>query len=185
MILSSQTIDFLQFMIVGAILALVFDIFRAYRMYRKDRKKYIVLQDIIFFCIALIILLFSIVIFLDSPFRLFLFFAMFLGVVIYLTVLSKFVVKVYIKIFELFKRFISFLLLPIYFIINLSKKIYTFLNNFVKKTCKRMKYVLFYLYGKIKGVKIKFFKFNIQKRVKNEKFKKKERREKKKNWFCR
>ena len=185
MILSSQTIDFLQFMIVGAILALVFDIFRAYRMYSKDRKKYIVLQDIIFFCIALIILLFSIFVFLDNPLRLFLFFAMFLGVIIYLSVLSKFVVKVYIKVFELFKKFIAFLLLPINFLIKLSKNIYTFLDNFVKKTCKRMKYVIFYLYSKIKGVKIKFFKFNIQKRVKNEKFKKKERRGKKKNWFCR
>lgn len=176
MILSSQTIDFLQFLVVGMVLALVFDIFRAYRMYKKENKKYVIIQDIIYFFIALVILIFSIIIFLDNSLRFFLFLAMFLGIVIYLSILSKFVIRVYIKIFKIYNSFLMFLLLPFSLIIELSKKIYNILYKIVKKTCKRMKNVIFYLYSRIKCVKIKFLKFNIQKRVKNEKFKKKKRR---------
>lgn len=181
MILSSQTIDFLQFLVVGVVLALVFDIFRAYRLYKKDNRKYVIIQDVIYFFIALVILFASIIILLDNSLRFFLFIAMFLGIAIYLSILSKLVIKVYIKIFKIYNSFLTFIFLPFNLIVQLSKKVYTFLYKIVKKTCKRIKNVIFYLYSKVKCVKIKFLKFNIQKRVKNEKFKKKKRREKKKN----
>jgi spore cortex biosynthesis protein YabQ len=181
MILSSQTIDFLQFIIVGAVLATVFDIFRAYRKYKKVNRRFVMFQDIIFFLIALFILIFSIILLLDNSLRLYLFIAMFLGIVIYLSIFSRFVVKIYINIFKLYSKILTFILLPFKLIFESIRKFYTFLCKIVEKTCKRIKYVIFYIYNKIKCVKVKFLKFNIQKRVKNEKFKKKKRGKKKKN----
>lgn len=181
MILSSQTIDFLQFIMVGTLLAMVFDIFRAYRMYKKTNRNFVVIQDIIYFIIALCILISSIVILLDDSLRFFLFLAMFLGIVIYLSIFSKFVIKLYIAIFKIYSNVLTFIFLPFKLAIQLLRKIYTFLEKIVKIACIKNKYVIFYIYNKIKGINIKFLKFNIQKRVKNEKFKKKKRGEKKKS----
>jgi hypothetical protein len=179
--LSSQTIDFMQFMIVGGLLAIVFDIFRAYRRYKKTSRKFVMIQDIIFFLIALLILIFSIVLLLDNSLRLYLFIAIFLGILIYLNFFSKFVIKIYINIFKLYNRVLIFFLLPFNLVFQVFKEIYIFLKKIVKKTCIIGKYVIFYMYNKIRCVKIRFLKFNIQKRVKDGKFKKKKRSEKGKN----
>jgi spore cortex biosynthesis protein YabQ len=181
MILSSQTIDFVQFIMVGVLLAIVFDIFRAYRKYKKNDRKFVMIQDILFFLIALCILVFSILIFLDNSLRLYLFIAIFLGIVIYISFFSKLVIKIYIIMFKLYNKLLTFFLLPCSLIFQLIKRICIFLSKIVKITCKKIKYVIFYIYNRIKCVKVKFLKFNIQKRVKNEKFKKKKRSKKKKD----
>ncbi|MDF2865619.1 MAG: hypothetical protein K0R72_428 [Clostridia bacterium] len=181
MVLSSQTIDFIQFIAVGITLAMVFDIFRAYRRYRKTNKKFVMIQDVIFFFIALFILTFSIVIFLDNSLRFYLFIAIFLGIITYISFFSKFVIKLYINLFKIYNSLLIFFLLPFKLIFDVIRKFYIFLMKIVKITCKRVKYVIFYIYSKIKCVRVKFLKFNIQKRVKNEKFKKKKRGKKKKN----
>ena len=178
MILSSQTIDFIQFIIVGALLATVFDIFRAFRQYKKTNRKFVMIQDIIFFLIASFILIFSIILLLDNSLRLYLFIAMFLGIAIYLSIFSKFVIKIYINIFKIYSDTLSFILLPFKLIFQFVTVFYVFFKEIVKNTCKKTKNVIFYIYDKIKFIKIKFSKFNIQKRVKNEKSKKKKRRKK-------
>ena len=87
--ITEQLIDFLQFVLIGVIISIIFDFFRSYRMNKKVSNISVMIQDILFFVIATIIIIMGIVYILDSDLRLFVFLAIILGIFIYTTLLSK------------------------------------------------------------------------------------------------
>ena len=87
--ITEQLIDFLQFVLIGVIISIIFDFFRSYRMNKKVSNISVMIQDILFFVIATIIIIMGIVYILDSDLRLFVFLAIILGIFIYVTLLSK------------------------------------------------------------------------------------------------
>ena len=94
-IVANQVMNFLQFITIGIIIALIFDFFRAYRTRKKVSNFSVMIQDIIYFFIVTIIIVFSIVNFLDSSLRLYVFIAIVIGIMIYISILSKFILKIY------------------------------------------------------------------------------------------
>ena len=108
-----QLIEFFDFIIIGIIIATIFDFFRAYRKYKKVSNSSVIFQDILFFCIVSIIIIFSFVYILDSNIRLFIFIAILLGILIYISIFSKYFLKTYDIILKLFFDIISFIFLPI------------------------------------------------------------------------
>lgn len=70
-----QSTEFIEFVFIGILIALVFDFFRAYRKYKKVNYIGVIFQDIIFFLIVSIIIIFSIIYILDSNIRIYIFLA--------------------------------------------------------------------------------------------------------------
>ena len=63
--ITEQLIDFLQFVLIGVIISIIFDFFRSYRMNKKVSNISVMIQDILFFVIATIIIIMGIVYILD------------------------------------------------------------------------------------------------------------------------
>lgn len=155
---AQQLTEFFDFVIVGIIIALIFDFFRAYRKYKKVSNKSVVVQDIVFFLIVSIIIVFSIVYILDSNIRLFIFIAIFLGILIYISIFSKYFLKIYDIIIKLFFDTISFVFLPIKLNLQIISSTFKIFKKYIKKCCKMFFYMVFFLCSK--------FNFNLFSRIK-------------------
>ena len=153
MYLNIETIEFLQSIGLGVILAVIFDFFRAYKRYKNIPKNMYFVQDIMFFFIAWIVIIFALLKILDGNIRFYLFIGIIIGIMLYISTFSSNAIKLYIKILKFNKRFFEYICLPIKFIIELFKKIYIFFKKIIKKCCKMFSNVIFNIY--------KFIKCNI------------------------
>lgn len=165
-IVANQIINFLQFITIGVIVALIFDFFRAYRTRKKVSNFSVMIQDIVYFLIVTIIIVFSIVNFLDSSLRLYIFFAIVIGIMLYISLLSKFILKIYETFFMTLFFIIDVFFTPIKLILQILKKIYNFFEKYIKICCKKIFYVIFFIYKKLKINKKTIIKFKSkQKKV--------------------
>lgn len=153
-IVTEQLIDFLQFVLIGVILSIIFDFFRAYRGYRKVSNVMVVIQDIIYFLIVTLIIIFAIIRILDSNIRLYVFIAIILGISTYISLLSKYVIKLYDAFFKVISEIISIFIIPCKLVLQILQKIYKFFEKIVKKCCKIGKNMISFIWNKIKGIKI-------------------------------
>lgn len=160
---TQQLMEFFHFVIIGILLALIFDFFRAYRKYKKlPSKKMVIWQDILYFLIATIIITFSIIYLLDSNIRFYIFLAIFLGVMAYIALFSKYFLKIYHVILSVFFETITIVLLPIQFHFAILIVIYHFFEKYMKKCCKMFFNMITYIGKKTKVKKPK--KINSNKR---------------------
>lgn len=166
MYINSETIDFLQFIGIGVILAVVFDIFRSYRIYKKVNRKKALFQDILYFIIAWIIIIFALLNLLDGDIRLYLFVGLLIGVVIYFSTFSNLFLKLNIKLFKFIAKLFEYICLPIKFNYQVLQKICIFLFKIIKKCCKMFLNVVFSIYSFIKSIFLKLFKSKKQKNKK-------------------
>ena len=165
-IVANQVMNFLQFITIGIIIALIFDFFRAYRTRKKVSNFSVMIQDIIYFFIVTIIIVFSIVNFLDSSLRLYVFIAIVIGIMIYISILSKFILKIYDAFFKSLFEVIDIFLSPIKLIIQFFQKICNFFGKYIKKCCKKIFYMISFICNKLKKVKKAIIKSkNEQKKV--------------------
>ena len=95
---------FIFFLIDGIIIGIIFDIFRILRKTFKHKDFVIYLQDILFWILTGILLLYTTFIFNDSEIRLYMILSSFLGFIIYLFTISKFFIKVSVKIILFIKN---------------------------------------------------------------------------------
>lgn len=153
-----QLIEFFDFIIIGIIIALIFDFFRAYRKYKKVSNSTVMFQDILFFSIVSIVIIFSIIYILDSNIRLFIFVAVILGILIYISIFSKYFLKIYDIILKLFFDTISFIFLPIKLNLQIILIVFNFFKKYIKKCCKMFFNMISFLCSK--------FKFNLFSRIK-------------------
>ena len=152
MYINSETIDFLQFIGVGVLLALIFDIFRAHRIYKKVNKKMAIFQDVIYFLIAWLVIIVALLKLLKGNIRLYLFVGILIGMLMYFSTFSKYIIKLNLKIFKFNSKFIDYIFLPLKFDIELIKKIYEILSNFFKKCCKKFLNVILSIYKLFKKI---------------------------------
>ena len=96
--LKDETISFFVFILLGILVGIIFDFFRAIRKVKKYKEKYIYLQDIIFFLVVGIVLASVLIYKLEEELRLYLFLSLFFGVVIYISTISMFIVKIFVNI---------------------------------------------------------------------------------------
>lgn len=126
---SNQANLFLIFTIEGVIIGLIFDIFRILRKSFKTGDVITYIQDILFWIITGVLILYSIFIFNYGEIRLFMFVGILLGTMIYMLSISRYVIKISVTVIEFLKKIILFIFkivnFPFKFIYKTFKKIFT------------------------------------------------------------
>ena len=139
------------FIVNGIVIGLLFDFFRILRKTFKTKDIVTYIQDILFWILTGIILLYSIFTFNNGEIRLFMFLAIMIGISIYMLIFSSYIIKinVYIlrKIIFICKKIAEFLILPFrliykgmskifkpikFIIINVRRKVYKKVNKIKK-----------------------------------------------------
>ena len=121
--ISNQANLFLIFTIEGIIIGFIFDIFRILRKSFKTSDIVTYIEDILFWIITGVLILYSIFIFNYGEIRFFMFVGMFLGAMFYMLLISKYVIKISVKIINLLKQIAIFIFKVIKFPIELLYKI--------------------------------------------------------------
>ena len=158
----NQLLDFIGFTFIGIVIAIIFDFFRALRKIKKIPPLIVIIQDIIYFIIATLIIMLGIINILDTNMRFYIFIAIILGCTIHFSFLSKYTIKLYILLFKTSKNIINFIILPLYLCIYVIAKFCIFIKKIVKKCCKKFFYVITLFKN---SLKIKKNKVKKQKKV--------------------
>ena len=137
---------FLIFAINGVIIGLLFDIFRILRKSFKTSDIITIIEDILFWILTGFIILYSIFVFNNGEIRFFMFIGIFLGVMLYMLLLSRYIIKVSVTIISVVKKVLGFIFKILIFPIqsmykitkNLLKKpiVFCFIN--LKKTIRQI-----------------------------------------------
>lgn len=126
----NQAYLFMIFILNGAIIGIIFDIFRILRQSFKTPNIITYIEDVLFWLIATFSVIYSLFVFNNGEIRGYLFIGLFLGVVLYLLFFSKIIIKISVKIIIFVKQLIYNLLK---IVINplkiLSVNIWKILNN--------------------------------------------------------
>ena len=140
MSIAEQTQIFIVFVIVGIIISFLFDIFRILRKVYKFSNMLIYMQDILFWLLTGIIILQAIFKFNSGDIRIFLFLGIFVGVFIYISLFSIYVIKIGSFILKLIntliRKLINVFKVPICKILNFMVKYY---RNLRKNVLKKLK----------------------------------------------
>jgi spore cortex biosynthesis protein YabQ len=140
--ISDELITFFKFVSVGIIISVIFDFFRACRKIKKTSSIEVLIQDIIFFFIATVITTISIIIMLDSNIRVYVFFAIIFGCLIYLSLFSKIIIKLQIMFLKQIASIISVFCTPIILDLQIFTIICKFFKKNIQKCCKKFFFVL-------------------------------------------
>lgn len=148
----NQAYLFIIFCATGILIGLIFDIFRIIRKLFKTPDFLTYIEDICFWIISGLILIYSIFIFNNGEIRLYMFIAISLGIITYILTFSRFFVIIGYKFSNFVKKLIINILIiplkilkkllfrPITFIsINISNISKNFLINFSKYITKKSK----------------------------------------------
>ena len=115
----NQAYLFLIFTINGFIIGFIFDFFRILRKSFKTPNIVTYIEDICFWILTGYLLLYSIFVFNNGEIRIFMFLGICIGIILYMLILSKYLIQINVYIIKIFKNITKN-------IVNLSKK-------FVKK----------------------------------------------------
>ena len=141
----NQTYLFIVFTIVGIIIGVLFDIFRILRKSFKTKDIVTYIEDVLFWILTGIIILFSMYKFSNGELRFFMIIGIIMGTLMYMITFSRYVIKISVFIIKIIKTIIVYpvkvvekilkkiIIRPIFIIcINFKKNII----NFVKKNKK-------------------------------------------------
>ena len=124
----SQAYLFLIFVLNGVLIGLLFDFFRILRKSFKTPDFITYIEDIVFWFLTGLIILYSIFTYNNGELRAYIFIAIFIGIVIYILALSKYIIKINVKIINFIKlitsKIINILMFPLKKILKLLKKVY-------------------------------------------------------------
>ena len=128
----NQAYLFLVFSLTGVVLGVLFDFFRVLRKTFKTGDFVTYIEDILYWILAGIIILYNIWFFNDGEIRVFMILGILMGAIIYCLTLSPIFIKIdYFfmkKIKGVFTLLYNILKIPIEFMINLLKKIKNIVN---------------------------------------------------------
>ena len=139
----NQSYLFIVFTINGLLIGTLFDFFRILRRVFKTNDFITCLEDIVFWLFTGCLILYSIFKFNNGEIRLYMFLGIFIGILMYLLLLSKYIINVSVAVLTFFKKIISKIICiciyPFKFIIKLFKKIiHIFIENAKKsKKCQK------------------------------------------------
>lgn len=115
--IANQAYLFLIFIINGIIIGILFDIFRILRKSFKTTDIITYIEDIFFWILTGLILLYSIFTFSNGEIRFYMFIGIFIGCILYMLIFSKIFIEINVKIIAIIKNIIMHIfkvcLLPI------------------------------------------------------------------------
>lgn len=114
-----QLFNLLVFIITGIIIGVLFDIFRIIRRSFKTADFITYIEDILFWILTGLILLFMIFTFNNGEIRIYIFVGLILGFITYLLTVSRYFIKICIMILKFIKKILYF---PIRVLFNFMKK---------------------------------------------------------------
>lgn len=119
-------ISFGMSILVGFLIGILFDLYRSFRYFSKPKKALSHIEDLFFWVIIILVFFMLLVETTDGTLRGFVFIGCFCGSVLYLLLLSKFFLNIFIIIFklilEVFSEIIRLMSYPFKGIFNNSKK---------------------------------------------------------------
>lgn len=146
---------FLLFILNGLLIGLFFDFFRILRKSFKTNDFITYIEDIIFWVITGLSILYFIFVFNNGEIRFYMFLGIIVGVTVYMVLFSSYIIKINVTIIKFFKniigKIISILIIPLKLLFKITKKIFykpiafVFINfnkfstNFYKKINKLIK----------------------------------------------
>ena len=123
----TQLISFTIFIVVGLSIGIVFDIFRILRKSFKTSDIITYVEDVLFWIITGLIILYSIFKFNNGELRLYIFIGVFAGIILYITTISYYFILINVKIIKLLKAIIyklfNLIVFPIRVIFSVFRKI--------------------------------------------------------------
>jgi len=120
----NQVYAFAIFILNGFLIGVLFDVFRILRKTFKTCDFITYIQDIIFWILSGLMLLYSIFKFNNGELRIFIFIGVFLGTLLYMLVFSKILINTSVFIINTIKKILNALIvIPIKFIIKILNKI--------------------------------------------------------------
>ena len=132
----NQAYLFLVFSLTGVAIGVLFDFFRILRRTIKTANIITYIEDILFWVLTGILILYNIWYFNNGEIRVYMFLGIILGVLIYMSTLSNLVVKLFTRILG---TIIKVLELPFKTIIAVFRKIITIILSFSTKYVKKIK----------------------------------------------
>lgn len=135
---NSQAILFIIFLIIGFIIGILFDFFRILRKSFKTGIIITSIEDIIFWLLTGIIILYSVFIFNNGIIRGYMFLSILIGVLFYMITLSSMIITMNVLIINFLRKIlqilINFILIPIKIIFRPIKKLFgKIINTLLKK----------------------------------------------------
>ena len=103
----NQGYIFVIFILNGFLIGILFDIFRILRKSFKTKDIVTYIEDILFWIITGVFLLYSVFYFNDGEIRLYMFIAILIGVLLYMLILSSYIVKINVKIITFVKNLLQ------------------------------------------------------------------------------
>ena len=100
----NQGYIFVIFILNGFLIGILFDIFRILRKSFKTKDIVTYIEDILFWIITGIFLLYSVFRFNNGEIRLYMFIAILIGVLLYMLILSSYIIKINVKIITFVKN---------------------------------------------------------------------------------
>lgn len=120
----NQEYAFIIFILNGLLIGLLFDIFRILRKSFKTPDLITYIEDIIFWILSGLILLYSIFKFNNGELRLYIFIGVIIGILIYMLIFSRLFINISVYIIFFIKKILFIILIiPVKFIIKILKKI--------------------------------------------------------------
>ena len=132
----NQAYLFLVFSLTGIAIGILFDFFRILRRSIKTSNIVTYIQDILFWILTGIIVLYNIWYFNNGELRIFVFLGLILGILIYMATLSSIIVKIFTRIMIFL---INILKVPFKMIYKIISKIITGITIFFYKNTKKLK----------------------------------------------
>lgn len=149
----NQVYTFIIFILNGFLIGLLFDTFRILRKSFKTSNFITNIQDITFWILSGLLLIYSIFTFTDGYLRLYIFFGVLFGYILYLLIFSKIYIAFSVYIISFIKKIIYILIvIPIRFILNILNIIIFKPVRFIfDKLFKKMSNTLIKLLKKLKS----------------------------------
>lgn len=132
----NQAYLFLVFSLTGVAIGVLFDIFRILRKSIKTPNIIIYIEDILFWILAGLLILYNIWYFNDGEIRVYIFLGIIIGLLLYMSTLSNIIIKIFSKILQ---TIIKVLEIPFKTIIAIFRKIITTIAPFFIKIVKKRK----------------------------------------------
>ena len=132
----NQAYLFLVFSLTGVEIGILFDFFRILRRTIKTGNIVTYIQDILFWILTGILVLYNIWYFNNGEIRVYMFLGIIIGTLIYMSTLSNIFVKLFTKILS---TIIKVLEIPFKTIITIFRKIITAMLSFFTKNAKKLK----------------------------------------------
>lgn len=132
----NQAYLFLVFSLTGVAIGVLFDFFRILRRTIKTSNVITYVEDVIFWILTGLLVLYNIWYFNNGEIRIFMFLGIILGVLIYMSTLSNVLINIFSKILQTIIRILE---IPIKTILKILKRIMTTFTTFFYKIYKKIK----------------------------------------------